>query len=42
MEQIAHELNYSSVNSAKTQKFKCLERASAMAFEMIENQPKKA
>ena len=42
MEQIARELEYSSVNSAKTQKFKCLEHASKMAFEMIETNSKKA
>lgn len=33
MEQIAAELNYSSVNSAKTQKYKCIEQASKMAVE---------
>jgi RNA polymerase sigma factor (sigma-70 family) len=33
MDAIARELNYSSVNSAKTQKYKCLERA----FELSKN-----
>jgi RNA polymerase sigma factor (sigma-70 family) len=34
MEQIAQKMNYSSVNSAKTQKFKCIEQASKLALEM--------
>ena len=31
MQSIAEELNYSSVNSAKTQKYKCMEKAISMA-----------
>ena len=34
MEAIATKLDFSSVNSAKTQKYKCLEKASSMAREM--------
>jgi len=34
MERIAEMLNYGSVNSVKTQKYKCIERASQMAMEM--------
>ncbi len=38
MENIASTLNFSSVNSAKTQKYKCLEKASKMANEMLTHQ----
>jgi hypothetical protein len=34
MEEIAQELGYTSVDSAKTQKYKCLERAKQMASEI--------
>ena len=34
MADIAKKLNFSSVNSAKTQKYKCIERASKLAQEM--------
>ncbi|CAG5082470.1 RNA polymerase sigma factor [Parvicella tangerina] len=34
MAEIAKKLNFSSVNSAKTQKYKCIERASKLAQEM--------
>lgn len=34
MTEIARKLNFSSVNSAKTQKYKCIERASKLAQEM--------
>lgn len=34
MSEIAKKLNFSSVNSAKTQKYKCIERASKLAQEM--------
>lgn len=33
MQQIADSLNYSTVNAAKTQKYKCMERAKKMAAE---------
>jgi len=39
MDLIAKKLNYSSVNSAKTQKYKCIERASKMAQEMLNTNP---
>lgn len=39
MTQIAKKLNYTSVNSAKTQKYKCIERASKMAEEMLNTNP---
>lgn len=35
MKQIANSLNYSSVNAAKTQKYKCMERAKKMATEQL-------
>lgn len=35
MQQIANSLNYSSVNAAKTQKYKCMERAKKMAAEQM-------
>ncbi|MCB9189991.1 MAG: sigma-70 family RNA polymerase sigma factor [Flavobacteriales bacterium] len=34
MTEIAEKLNFSSLNSAKTQKYKCIERASQLAQEM--------
>ena len=37
MESIAARLDFSSVNSAKTQKYKCIEKASKMATEMQSN-----
>lgn len=37
MESIAARLNFSSVNSAKTQKYKCIEKASKMADKMLSN-----
>ncbi len=37
MESIASRLDFSSVNSAKTQKYKCIEKASKMATEMLSN-----
>lgn len=42
MKTIAKELNYSSVNSAKTQKYKCVERASYLAEEMLNQSTKTA
>lgn len=40
MEQIAQELNYSSVNSAKTQKYKCIEHAFVLGQNLsLHNQP---
>jgi len=38
MTEIAKELDFSSVNSAKTQKYKCMERAIEMARQMASNQ----
>ena len=40
MKSIAEELNYSSVNSAKTQKYKCIERASSLAEKMLNQSTK--
>lgn len=37
MKQIAESLNYSTVNAAKTQKYKCMERAKKMATERLNN-----
>lgn len=42
MEQIAEKFNYSSVNSAKTQKYKCLEQASKLALSIVDHQNTKS
>ncbi len=42
MESIARKLGFGSVNSAKTQKYKCIEKASKIALEMTQNHLQKS